>query len=75
LIGKIGSVKTSMVSILVPVFGIIWSAIFLNEKINVHMLLGLSLVITSVYFVLTNKTLFHILSISFSIKKKACIAC
>ena len=36
LIDKIGAVKTSTVAYFLPVFGIIWGSIFLDEKITSH---------------------------------------
>lgn len=52
LISHIGSVNTSMVTILVPVFGILWSAIFLNEPITLTLLIGLLFIVGGLVLVL-----------------------
>jgi drug/metabolite transporter (DMT)-like permease len=50
LISRIGSVNTSMVTILVPVFGTLWSAIFLDEPVTLSLLLGLLLILGGLVF-------------------------
>jgi drug/metabolite transporter (DMT)-like permease len=55
LVARLGSVKTSMVTILVPVFGIIWSALFLDESINAEMVVGIILIAASVGLVISTK--------------------
>jgi drug/metabolite transporter (DMT)-like permease len=67
LIRQLGSVKTSMVSVLVPVFGILWSAIFLKESINSTMVAGLALIISSVYLVISNSPVIRIPKINISL--------
>lgn len=52
LISASGSVNTSLVTILVPVFGIIWSAIFLNEPITFGLVIGLIVIIAGLLLVL-----------------------
>jgi drug/metabolite transporter (DMT)-like permease len=51
LIAEVGPVRTSSVTFLIPIFGIIWSAIFLDEEIRLVMLLGLGLILASVTLV------------------------
>jgi drug/metabolite transporter (DMT)-like permease len=52
LISRIGSVNTSMVTILVPVFGILWSAIFFNEPVTQALLVSLLLITAGLLLVL-----------------------
>ena len=40
LIAQLGPAKAISVTYLIPAFGILWGAIFLNEKISLTMLLG-----------------------------------
>ncbi len=40
LIGSAGVVKTSSGTFLIPIFGILWSALFLNEAVHPSMLIG-----------------------------------
>jgi drug/metabolite transporter (DMT)-like permease len=51
LITESGPVRTSSVTFLIPIFGILWSAIFLDEEIRLVMLLGLGLILGSVTLV------------------------
>jgi drug/metabolite transporter (DMT)-like permease len=51
LITEVGPVRTSSVTFLIPIFGILWSAIFLDEEIRMVMLLGLGLILGSVTLV------------------------
>jgi len=48
LIGRIGPVRTNSVTYLIPLFGILWGALFLGEAITPQMLLGLAFILTSV---------------------------
>lgn len=48
LIGSIGPVRTSTVTFLIPVFGILWSWLFLDEAIEPTMLLGLAVILASI---------------------------
>ncbi len=52
LVSSIGSVNTSLVTILVPVFGIIWSALFLQEPVTKSLLVGLILIVAGLTLVL-----------------------
>ena len=55
LIDKIGAVKTSTVAYFLPVFGIIWGSIFLDEKITSTIILGCLIVLTGIYLSNSNK--------------------
>ena len=50
LIDRIGAVRTSTVTFLLPAFGILWGAIFLDEKITWIILGGFIFVMIGVYF-------------------------
>ncbi len=50
LIDKIGAVKTSTVAYFLPVFGIIWGAIFLDEIISSTIINGFLIVLIVIYF-------------------------
>jgi drug/metabolite transporter (DMT)-like permease len=54
LIDKIGAVKTSTVAYFLPVFGIIWGAIFLDEIISSTIIIGCLIVLIGVYFANSN---------------------
>ena len=45
LIANVGSVKAITVAYLVPVFGVLWGAIFLDEQLNAGMWLGAAFII------------------------------
>ena len=55
LIEKIGAVKTSTVAYFLPVFGIIWGAVFLNEVITGGIILGCVTILIGVFFATSNK--------------------
>ncbi len=55
LIEKIGAVKTSTVAYFLPVFGIIWGALFLNEVITGGIILGCATILIGVFFATSNK--------------------
>ena len=55
LIEKIGAVKTSTVAYFLPVFGIIWGAVFLNEVITGGIILGCATILIGVFFATSNK--------------------
>ncbi|MDA9920956.1 DMT family transporter [Gammaproteobacteria bacterium] len=55
LIDKIGAVKTSTVAYFLPVFGIIWGSIFLDEKITYTIILGCLIVLIGIYLSNSNK--------------------
>ena len=54
LIDKIGAVKTSTVAYFLPVFGIIWGAIFLDEIISSTIIIGCFIVLIGIYFANSN---------------------
>ena len=51
LIASVGAVNTASATFLIPIFGILWSAIFLNEDVHAVMLIGLALILASVALV------------------------
>ena len=55
LIDKIGAVKTSTVAYFLPVFGIIWGAIFLDEVITSTIVIGCFIVLIGIYLSNSNK--------------------
>ena len=55
LIDKIGAVKTSTVAYFLPVFGIIWGAIFLDEVITLTIIIGCLVVLIGIYLSNSNK--------------------
>ncbi len=52
LIKNIGPSKALTVTFLIPIFGIIWAALFLGEPITAHILVGCALIISGVFLVL-----------------------
>jgi len=54
LIEKIGAVKTSTVAYFLPIFGIIWGAIFLGEIITLGIVLGCGTILVGVFFATSN---------------------
>ncbi len=48
LIARIGPMRTNSVTYLIPLFGILWGALFLGEPMTPQMLLGLGLILSSV---------------------------
>ena len=55
LIEKIGAVKTSTVAYFLPIFGIIWGSLFLNEVITPGILLGCGTILVGVFLATSNK--------------------
>jgi drug/metabolite transporter (DMT)-like permease len=55
LIDKIGAVKTSTVAYFLPVFGIVWGAIFLDELITPTIVIGCFVVLIGIYLSNSNK--------------------
>ena len=55
LIEKIGAVKTSTVAYFLPIFGIIWGAVFLNEIITLGIISGCITILIGVFFATSNK--------------------
>lgn len=51
LIRNVGAVKTVSVTFLVPIFGIMWGAIFLNEPLYMNTIVGLFIILLSVMLV------------------------
>lgn len=47
LIHSVGAVKTLTVTLLVPVFGVIWGRLFLGESITLRLVLGLFIILSS----------------------------
>ncbi|MEO8623381.1 MAG: DMT family transporter [bacterium] len=60
LIAEIGPIRTQTVTYLVPVFGMLWGAIFLGESITAGMLVGLVIILVSVLLVNTTKLPFRL---------------
>lgn len=48
LIASAGAVNTASVGFVIPIFGILWSAIFLDEAVRPSMVIGLGLILASV---------------------------
>ncbi|GMA51046.1 hypothetical protein GCM10025857_24030 [Alicyclobacillus contaminans] len=51
LIHSVGALKTLTVTFLVPVFGVIWGRLFLQEPVTLRILLGLLIILSSVALV------------------------
>ena len=51
LLRNVGPTRTASVTLLVPVFGTLWSILFLREPFNAGMLLGMGIILTSVSLV------------------------
>jgi drug/metabolite transporter (DMT)-like permease len=51
LMARVGPTSTHTYSFLVPLFGILWSVLFLGEQAPVGMLAGLALILASIMFV------------------------
>lgn len=54
LITDIGATGALTVTYLIPVFGVLWGALFLRETVSVSMLVGAALVVLGTVFVLRN---------------------
>ena len=52
LISSAGSVNTSLVTLIVPVFSLIWGVLFLGEPINVGLIAGLILIMVSLTLII-----------------------
>ena len=55
LIEQIGAVKSSTVAYFLPIFGIIWGAVFLNEIITLGIISGCITILIGVFFATSNK--------------------
>ncbi|WP_329602791.1 DMT family transporter [Terrilactibacillus tamarindi] len=51
LLNRVGPTNTLSVTLLVPVFGMIWGALFLNEIITFNMVIGLLIIISSILMI------------------------
>jgi drug/metabolite transporter (DMT)-like permease len=51
LINSVGPTKTLSVTFLIPVFGLMWGQIFLQEELTVGMIAGLMVILGSVYLI------------------------
>jgi drug/metabolite transporter (DMT)-like permease len=51
LINNVGPTKTLSVTFLIPVFGIIWGCLFLQERMTVGMIVGLIVILGSVFLI------------------------
>ncbi|WCN39637.1 DMT family transporter [Aneurinibacillus uraniidurans] len=51
LITSAGPTKTQSVTLLIPLFGMIWGVIFLDEKITVGMITGLIVILGSIFLI------------------------
>lgn len=53
LIAAIGSANTSVVSLLIPVFSVLWGVLFLHESITPAIVLGLAMILGSLKIILS----------------------
>jgi drug/metabolite transporter (DMT)-like permease len=51
LIASVGPTKTVSVTYLVPLFGMIWGILFLKEQITVGMIIGLFVILSSIFLI------------------------
>jgi len=52
LIESVGPTKTLSVTFLIPLFGMVWGAVFLNEQVTAGMLIGLIVILSSIFLIL-----------------------
>lgn len=55
LIADLGPTKALTVTFLIPLFALLWGALFLNEEINVNTLIGCALVVLATWLVVFQK--------------------
>ena len=58
LIEKIGAVKTSTVAYFLPIFGIIWGNIFLDEIISTTIVVGCLVILVGIFLATSNNSSF-----------------
>jgi drug/metabolite transporter (DMT)-like permease len=58
LIEKIGAVKTSTVAYFLPIFGIIWGNIFLDEIISTTIIVGGLVILVGIFLATSNNSSF-----------------
>jgi drug/metabolite transporter (DMT)-like permease len=51
LVARVGPLRANTVTYLVPIFGMAWGALFLDEQVTGGMLAGLALILASVLLV------------------------
>jgi len=59
LIATLGSARTSMVTYVIPVVGLLLGAIFLNEQVDLRLLIGAVLIVGSIAIVNLNVSMFR----------------
>jgi drug/metabolite transporter (DMT)-like permease len=52
LIENVGPTKTLSVTFLIPLFGMVWGALFLKEQITLGMIVGLIVILSSIFLIL-----------------------
>lgn len=51
LIASVGATKTLSVTFLIPLFGVIWGNVFLNEKLSLGIIMGLIVILLSIFII------------------------
>lgn len=51
LMNQVGPLKTLSVTFLVPVFGVLWGSLFLEEQVHVNTVIGLAVILSSITLV------------------------
>jgi drug/metabolite transporter (DMT)-like permease len=51
LIASVGPTKTLSVTFMIPMFGMIWGVVFLNEQITLGMIVGLLVILSSIFLI------------------------
>ncbi|MFD0695783.1 DMT family transporter [Paenibacillus sp. GCM10027628] len=52
LIQSVGALKALTVNFLIPLFGLMWGALFLREQVSLHLVIGLLIILISVMLVM-----------------------